>query len=57
MRADRVRFVQLDRAPDGHFRRGDVMVRRVGKKRAGRLLDGREHNEFPATTAHLETGA
>jgi protein gp37 len=30
---------------------------RVGKKRAGRLLDGREHNEFPATTAHLETGA
>ena len=23
-------------------------VYRVGKKRAGRLLDGREHSEFPA---------
>ena len=26
--------------PDGHFRRGDVWMRRVGKKAAGRLLDG-----------------
>jgi protein gp37 len=24
-----------------------TLMRRVGKKRAGRLLDGREHNEFP----------
>jgi protein gp37 len=47
MRRDRVRFVQADRAPDGHFRRGDVIVRRVGKKSAGRLLDGREWNEMP----------
>ena len=23
-------------------------VRRIGKKTAGRLLDGREHNEFPS---------
>lgn len=27
-----------------------TMMRRVGKRRAGRLLDGREHNEFPALT-------
>jgi|SRR5579883_367150 len=27
---------------------GQITARRVGKKRAGRLLDGREHNEFPA---------
>jgi protein gp37 len=34
---------------DGHFRRArrDVIVRRVGKKAAGRLLDGREWNEYP----------
>lgn len=25
----------------------DECVRIVGKSRAGRLLDGREHNEFP----------
>ena len=30
---------------------GDVMMKRVGKKDAGRLLDGREWNEFPQTEA------
>jgi protein gp37 len=35
--------------PEGDFRRGDAWVSRVGKKRAGRLLDGREWNEFPET--------
>lgn len=25
----------------------DIAIRRVGKKRAGRLLDGREHNDYP----------
>lgn len=34
--------------PEGHFRRGDAYVRRVGKKRAGRLLDGRTWDEVPA---------
>ena len=29
------------------------LMRRVGKKRAGRLLDGKEHNEMPA--AHVTT--
>lgn len=31
---------------DGHLSTGETLVR-VGKKRAGRLLDGREWNEFP----------
>jgi len=30
---------------------GWAAVQRVGKKAAGRLLDGREHNAFPAATA------
>lgn len=33
----------LANADDG----GDVWMRRVGKKRAGRLLDGREWSELP----------
>lgn len=32
---------------DGHFRRGDAAVRRVGKKAAGRLLDGVQHDGYP----------
>ena len=28
--------------------RGSLYMANVGKKTAGRLLDGREHNEFPA---------
>jgi len=34
---------------DGHFRslRGDTIMQRLGKKVTGRLLDGREWNEFP----------
>jgi protein gp37 len=33
---------------DGYGGHGEEFVYRVGKHRAGRLLDGREHNEFPA---------
>lgn len=42
--------------PDGHVPTGGgekgktypmCIIRRVGKKRAGRLLDGQEHNEIP----------
>ena len=40
-------IMELDREPDGHFRRGDVWVKRVGKKAAGRELDGRTWDEFP----------
>lgn len=29
----------------------DETMRRIGKKAAGRLLDGREHSEFPSTSA------
>ncbi len=32
---------------DGHFRRGDAAVRRVGKKAAARLLDGVQHDGYP----------
>ena len=32
---------------DGHFRKGDRYMRRVGKKAAGAVLDGREWREFP----------
>lgn len=34
---------------DGHFRRGDAAVRRVGKNAAGRLLDGVQHDEYPSS--------
>lgn len=47
MRKDKVRFVQFKREPDGHFREGDVIMRRTGKKHAGRRLDGREWNGVP----------
>lgn len=48
MRSGRVRFLQGDgREPDGRFRPGDAVVERVGKRAAGRLLDGREYNEWP----------
>jgi protein gp37 len=48
MRRGIVEHVCADRENDGHFRRGDVYMRRVGKKTAGRLLDGREWDEVPA---------
>lgn len=35
------------REEDGHFRKGDAFVRKVGKQAAGRQLDGREYNEIP----------
>lgn len=50
MRADRVRHVCRDRENDGHFRKGDRHMRRVGKALAGRLLDGREHKDMPGGT-------
>jgi protein gp37 len=47
MRKGRARIVQLDRDPDGHFRKGDVMMNRIGKRAAGSLLDGRAWKEMP----------
>lgn len=48
LRRGHIRYLQGDgREPDGHFRRGDAAVSRVGKKAAGRLLYGIEHNGFP----------
>lgn len=52
IRRGAVRIVTRDREPDGHFRAGDVLMRRtLSKKGAGRLLDGVEHNAFPRGAA------
>ena len=32
---------------EGWEERGGAWLTKVGKKRAGRLLDGREHNDMP----------
>lgn len=47
MKRDLVRIVKAQGENDGHFRMGDALMRRVGKKSAGRLLDGRTWDEFP----------
>jgi protein gp37 len=48
LRRGHVRYLQGDgREPDGHFRKGDAAVAHVGKKAAGRLLDGVTHDGFP----------
>ncbi|WP_202842074.1 DUF5131 family protein [Luteimonas saliphila] len=48
LRRGHVRYLTGDgREADGHFRRGDAAVVRVGKKAAGRTLDGVEHTAFP----------
>lgn len=60
VRAGRVTLQELNREADGHFRRGDVWMRRTGKKAAGRLLDGRTWDEMPAPVnlprGSLQTG-
>jgi hypothetical protein len=35
---------------------GSAPMRRVGKSRAGRLLDGREHNDFPEPLIPAQAG-
>lgn len=48
LRRGHVRYLQGDgREPDGHFRKGDAAVARIGKKSAGRLLDGALHDGYP----------
>ena len=47
MRKDKVRIVKLNGLEDGHFRKGDVLMRQVGKNAAGALLDGQEYKETP----------
>jgi len=48
LRRGHVRYLQGDgREPDGHFRKGDAAVARIGKKAAGRLLDGVQHDGYP----------
>lgn len=47
MRADRARIVKHQGENNGHFSKGDVLMKRVGKKIAGRLLDGKIYDNFP----------
>ncbi|QNK66060.1 phage Gp37/Gp68 family protein [Variovorax sp. PAMC26660] len=49
MRAGKAIHIYGDgREPDGHFRKGDEHLLHVGKKAAGRLLDGRTWDGVPA---------
>lgn len=53
-------FCPQSQSPPGMLRRSDDEFDRVGKKAAGRLLDGREWKEYPASGAFqatLETNA
>lgn len=48
LRRDHVRYIQgVPREPDGRFIKGDAAVARVGKKAAGRTLDGVLHDGYP----------
>lgn len=52
IRRGHVQYLPGDgREPDGHFRRGDAAVAKVGKKAAGRLLDGVLHDQYPGEQA------
>lgn len=52
VRRGHVQYLPGDgREPDGHFRRGDAAVARIGKKAAGRLLDGVLHDAYPVESA------
>lgn len=48
MRRGIVEHVRFNRECDGRFLRGDVHMRRVGKKKAGRVLDGQTWDEVPS---------
>jgi len=47
LKSGRVIQLRNDLVEDGHFRKGDMYLERVGKKRAGRLLDGVQHTDGP----------
>jgi len=47
MRKGLVTQICFNRENDGHFCKGDMHMRKVGKKEAGRLLDGKTYDEYP----------
>src|SRR3546814_12222028 len=49
MRLDLVRIVKPEGENSGHFRAGDVMLRKVGKKSSGRQLMRALHAGYPGT--------
>lgn len=48
MRKDIVRILKPRGEIDGHFRHGDELMRKVGKKADGRTLDGQLHDGYPS---------
>ncbi|HYN54362.1 MAG TPA: phage Gp37/Gp68 family protein [Methylotenera sp.] len=50
MRKGKTRIVKSHGENDGHFQRGDVLMSKVGKLKAGRLLDGVTHDGYPVVT-------
>lgn len=51
MRRGKVVIVKPFGENDGHFRKDDQLMRKVGKEKAGSLLDGKEHKDFPRDVA------
>ncbi len=51
LRRGTVRHLHAPGNPEGHYRKGDVYVRRIGKEAAGSLLDGRIWNQVPQSAA------
>lgn len=51
MRRGLVEIVKLVGESNGHLERGDVLMRKVGKKNSGRLLNGVLHDNFPKVAA------
>jgi len=47
MRRGAVQILHAEGNPEGHFRKGDVFMRRAGKKLAGNLLDGVRYEMRP----------
>lgn len=47
LRRGTVQHLHAPGNPEGFFRAGDAYVRRVGKKLAGRMLDGAQHDGYP----------
>lgn len=47
MRAGHTQIVKANGVIDGHFRAGDALMAKLGKKNTGRLLDGAIHDGYP----------
>lgn len=57
LRLGKVQHLHAPGNPEGFFRRGDAYVRNMGKKAAGRVLDGCTWDEFPDVISSPGSGA